>query len=638
MKIEQICQYLNELGILSIKNTSLFLSIYSGLPQNKVNTNRKHNLENNELIIILFAFLKKIISNDKELYELCSNIINSHSKNRLIKLYQGICFLNKVIYHQVKNRFNHFLFLLFTKKYPKRKYFPYNALNARKSASKLNDIKTNISFNNSNQRRYNNILNINEDNSISYMSNRNTNKHYNKIVFNTGSEEGWKSENIPPSRRKHSTTQPVIHMPDLVEKMNLKKKEISMNNMKKKLYDAQIRINNYENIIPISIRNRKKEMKSREEEDYYNKLKEDKIYEKLTEKEIDQHNILDRLYRKEIIKKQEMKRKEKENKKREKSPIDWDKVNNLNSKKKYLNININSEDINSIKEMMNKPQKNYNSSRDVFSFGNIAGNEKNKNSANDNINKYDFNKNNINKDNLNFKEKNGEKYLGNNQENSNRFVQNNNKYLNLKQLNENEIESNLNQNEANENELRFNTNDNNSSNPQYNIKYPFENINQEEKYDDLLDKDNYNNKEVRELDKLNQNQIHDINQIENDYNLPQQFISKNNDDKNKLNEEEENEEEILINNNKLKQPNEQVDYQYDNYNEEEVEEGEEDNEKYGLENEEIEYDMNGMNDKLENNINIETNQNDNIVNEKNKYEELFGENIEEYLDEENKEL
>ena len=241
---------------------------------------------------------------------------------------------------------------------------------------------------------------------------------------------------------------------------------------------------------------------------------------------------------------------------------------------------------------------------------------------------------------MNFKEKNGEKILGNNQENNNRLVQNNNKYLNLKQLNENEIESNLNQNEEKDNELRINTNENNSSNPQYNIKYPFENINQEEKYDDLLDKENYNNKEVRELDKLNQNQIHDINQIENDYNLPQQFISKNNDDKNKLNEEEENEEEILINNNKLKQPNEQVDYQYDNYNEEEVEkeEGEEDNEKYGLENEEIEHDTNGMNDKIENNINLETNQNDNIVNEKNKYEELFGENIEEYLDEENKEL
>ena len=45
--------------------------------------------------------------------------------------------------------------------------------------------------------------------------------------------------------------------------------------------------------------------------------------------------------------------------------------------------------------------------------------------------------------------------------------------------------------------------------------------------------------------------------------------------------------------------------------------------------------MNEMNDKIENNI---INQNDNDVNEKNNYEELFGENIEEYLEEENKKL
>ena len=100
MKIEEMCEYLNELGILSIKNTPLFLSIYSGLIgnkiQNKNNTRNNNNIENNKLTIILFAFLKKIISNDKELYELCSNIINSHSKNKIIKQYQGICFLIKL--------------------------------------------------------------------------------------------------------------------------------------------------------------------------------------------------------------------------------------------------------------------------------------------------------------------------------------------------------------------------------------------------------------------------------------------------------------------------------------------------------------------------------------------------------------
>jgi hypothetical protein len=123
MKIEELCQYLNELGILSLKNTTLFLSIYSGLignnKQDNIKTKKNYNLENNKLTILLFAFLKKIIANDKELYELCSNIIHSHKKNKLIKLYQGICFFNKFIFYQIKNRFNHFLSLLFTKKYPK---------------------------------------------------------------------------------------------------------------------------------------------------------------------------------------------------------------------------------------------------------------------------------------------------------------------------------------------------------------------------------------------------------------------------------------------------------------------------------------------------------------------------------------
>ena len=42
MKIEEICQYLNELGILSIKNTPLFLSIYSGLAKNKLKSNKNN--------------------------------------------------------------------------------------------------------------------------------------------------------------------------------------------------------------------------------------------------------------------------------------------------------------------------------------------------------------------------------------------------------------------------------------------------------------------------------------------------------------------------------------------------------------------------------------------------------------------
>lgn len=646
MKIEEICEYLNELGILSIKNTPLFLSIFSGIiGNNSTNTNKikNNNIENNKLIILLFAFLKKIISNDKELYELCSNIIRSHTKNKLIKQYQGICFLNKVLFYQIKDRYNHFLFLLFKKKYPKRKYYPYNPSYAAKSVSKLNEIKPNISFTNSNTQRKNNVLNINDDNSLSYISNKNNNKHYNKIIFNTGSDEGNKSEKV---QRINTQTHPQIHTPDLVEKMNLKKKEISMNNMKKKLYDAQIRINNYENIMPISRRNRKKEMKSREEEDYYNKLKEDKIYQKLTEKEIDKNNILDRLYRKEIIKKHENKIKEKENIKRAKSPIDWDKVNSINSQKKYLNININSQDINSIKEIINKPKKNNMSSREMFSFGNPVDKEKykfNQNQNNNNDDKIDYNdfiKN--KKDFLYLNQDNNKKIINDNEQNGNEQESrnsknniNNNNYLDLKQLDENQIEENFIQNQLNNYDLNLNIN--NKNNPQFIEKYSFgkpyvqNNINSELPNNEK--NGNNRNKEIQNIPQ--ENQENNEEQQKKKYNLPQRFIAKNNNnEENQGNEEEENEVEELIYNNNLAYNNIQNEYQNENNNEGEGEE-ELDNEEYQIENEEIEFVGNNMHNNIPNDYNnININENDKIGNENINYEEVLGENIDEYLDEE----
>ena len=647
MKIEEMCEYLNDFGILSIKNTPLFLSIYSGLiggdEQNKNNSRKNNNLENNKLTIILFAFLKKIISNDKELYELCSNIINTHSKNKIIKQYQGICFLNKVIFYQIKNRFNHFLFLLFKRKYPKRKYFPYNPLYAAKSSSRINDINPNISLTNTNTRRKNNFLNLNEENSLSYFSNKNNNKHYNNIVFNTGSDELNKSENLI---NKHNIIHPKIIKPDLVEKINNKRKEISMNNMKKKLYDAQIRINNYENIIPISRKNRQKEMKSREEEDYYNKLKEDKIYQKLTEKELDSNNILDRLYRKEIIKKQELKMKEKENKKRDKSPIDWDKVNSLNSKKKYLNININSQDINSIKEIMNNPQKNFTSSREMFSFGNPMDNDKfkfNQNNIN-NKNKIDYNdfiKNKkqileLNKDdkemNINNNEQNNNEEA---YEDNNKNIKNNN-YLNLKQLDENEIEENLNKNEGNEYEFNINEKNQNKNRPQLSEKYTFGKVSTQKNDNKLPNEKNNNIEEENEMEMLPQNDFNNLEENKNgkNNNFSQKFENENNEGEYQGNEEEQNqEEEIIYNNNPL--PNEENDYQYENNNEDEGEE-EYGNEEYELENEEIEYDINNNIEK-EKDLNLNhNNENEKNPNENINYEELLVDNIDEYLDEEDK--
>ena len=506
MKIEEICEHLNEIGILDIKNTPIFLSLYSSFKINNKKNNQNRHSDPNTIMIILFAFLKKVISNDKELYEICSNIINSYNKNKIIKLYQGICFLNKVIFYQIKSRFNHFLFLLFKKKYPKRKYFPYNPLHAAKANQH--------SFNNTSHRlirkNINNINNIDEY-SLSYISAKN--KNYNNNLFLNTREKAYTQpdnneyneyqlSHMNNNRRNISSKKKKFIGP--TEEINKKKKEISLNNMKKKIYDAQIRMNNYENILPISCKNRQKEIKEKEEENYYNKLKEDKIYQKLTEKVIDNTNIVDRLYRKEIIKKYSDKRNEKNQNIRKKSPINWDKVNIENSRKKYLNLNINSQDMNSLREILNRPKNNlYSNKKGSFSFKNSIDSKDNYNYNNeidynnDNIN--DFNQaNNIENNNIN----NNKIFYNNNIGNDKNFNNNeNNKVENINKFN----------NDINKNDIN-------------NINYKnIDNLNVEFKNTNINNNNLENNKETK-----------NINQIEEEINNLKDKVNSNiNKNKNK---------------------------------------------------------------------------------------------------------
>ena len=213
--------------------------------------------------------------------------------------------------------------------------------------------------------------------------------------------------------------------------------------------------------------------------------------------------------------------------KRTKSPINWDKINNLNSKKQYLNININSQDINSIKEIINKPEKNYNSSRGIFSFGDPSDQDKYKINQNDNI----IN----NKNQINYNE------LTNNNKTNN--IRNNN-YINLKQLDENEIEDNINKNQENINEYENKPNEKNIiNNPQSMLKYSFGKTYSQK--NEILNKGN-NNNEKKKKEILTQNDINNYNkenQNENDYNLPQKFISNNNNEE-KEKEGDQQEEEL----------------------------------------------------------------------------------------------
>ena len=602
MRIEEICEYLNELGILDIKHTSNFLSLYSGFIINNKRLNQNRNSEDNTFKLILFAYFKKLISSDKDLYEMCSNIISSHTKNRLIHQYHSICFLNKILFYQVKNKFNHFLFLLFKKKYPKRKYFPYNASYVVKSKS--NDNKYQKSFNITNRRMKGNIYN---DYSLTYMpmnsNNVKNDNSLNNIILNTApgdktfsqgdmdhnefSLSNMNRSELSRTKKQHSAKKKKFI--DITEKMNLKKKEISLNNMKKKLYDAQIRINNYESILPTSCKNRQKEIKEKEEEDYYSKLKEDKLYQKLTEKEIDKNNILDRLYRKEIIKIHDIKRKEKENKPRPKSPINWDLVNMENTRKKYLNINMNSHDINSLREMLNKPKNNIHSNKKgSFSFRNSINSEDNnmiennfenhENINNDKMNNVNYFKNNninnfniLNKGNINYEDYNNINPTASNINNYKEKVNNNyNKIVTLSKGNiKNNIDSNYTQNN-NSNNIDNQNDVNNSDDDQNNNDY--EENNNYENYG------NYGNNKNRKI--INNSQK------DSDENINYSGKDKNND--NTYNYENNNENQNVENineDNTNNKDNNEIDEENKNYENENTDEIHEENNfnEYGYE-------------------------------------------------------
>jgi hypothetical protein len=241
MKIEEICEYLNELGILDINTTPVFLSLYSGFKINNKKYKLSKNAEDNTFKIILFAYLKRVISNDKALYEICSNIISLYNKNKIIRLYQGICFLKKVLFYQIKSKLNHFLFLLFKKKYPKRKYFPYNPI----KGAKANENKNQRYFNNTNRRRRPNNYNNTDDYSLSYISMRNNAKDHNLLLNNMENmytqpvieNNQFNLSNMNNNeliRSKKNNSAKKKKFIGITEKMNMKKKELSLNNMKKK--------------------------------------------------------------------------------------------------------------------------------------------------------------------------------------------------------------------------------------------------------------------------------------------------------------------------------------------------------------------------------------------------------------------
>ena len=384
MSIEQICDYLNEIGILDINNIKNYLMIATNI----VNNNTSNKSIKEIYIISLFAYLKGINNNDKNLYFLCNNIINSYSRYSLIKKYDFLCNLKRILYYKILQKFKHFMSSLY-------RVFPFKNYKSNKNYYKNKKKKIqNNTCSNAFYNKKNNFQNFTENNMIKekhfpeqknkintndiFLPNKSPENKSNKNINNTNSNsspikleiDNFQITNkriykeVPRSKKSSSINidmciaQSNINFEKyFINKRNIICKkcrpsyiDIIINNKKelysqkknflrknksetklrtKKLdYEDKTRSQNLAKIKPELKRKLEKSAKSKREKEYYDKQKEEELFNKLTEKTIDEKNFTDRFYRKYIIKKKEDERKQKmeENSKIKKSPIIWEQV------------------------------------------------------------------------------------------------------------------------------------------------------------------------------------------------------------------------------------------------------------------------------------------------------------------------
>ena len=136
MKIEKLCEYLNDIGLLQLSNINTFLKIYSQISHNK------YKNPADKLALALFSYLGLVSKNEQHLYDICKNIVESFSNNQIIQRYRGIKLLRNILKSKLHSRFNSFLSKVNTHIYrrhkknggsPRKKY--YNDNNSLKESN-----------------------------------------------------------------------------------------------------------------------------------------------------------------------------------------------------------------------------------------------------------------------------------------------------------------------------------------------------------------------------------------------------------------------------------------------------------------------------------------------------------------------
>ena len=99
MKIEKICEYFNDIGLLQIGNISRFLKIYSQLSHNKCKN------KSDKLILALFSYITLISKNEQQLYDICKNMVHCLTNNQIINRYKSLNILNNIFKTKLHSKY-----------------------------------------------------------------------------------------------------------------------------------------------------------------------------------------------------------------------------------------------------------------------------------------------------------------------------------------------------------------------------------------------------------------------------------------------------------------------------------------------------------------------------------------------------
>ena len=154
MNIENICEYLNGIGILKLEDMNRFLNIYKQIYQNKI----KNKTE--KFILALFSYITIIANNEKQLYETCKSIVNKYSNNQILYRYRSLYMLNNIIKSKIFSRYVSFFWKLNC--FINRQYFIFHSPKIIKSNSR------NIIHNVYGDKENINNMNLSDRNKIKY--------------------------------------------------------------------------------------------------------------------------------------------------------------------------------------------------------------------------------------------------------------------------------------------------------------------------------------------------------------------------------------------------------------------------------------------------------------------------------------